>query len=872
MHSNPKLSYAIAAILSGGSAGLVHAAAATDTEASEGIQEITVTAQRRSENMQNVPITITALTGETIQQLNITTLNDYVKFLPNVTVANQGPGQGLIYMRGLATTEDGEQSSGATGSFPNVAVYLDEQSAQLPGRNLDVYAADIERIEVLEGPQGTLFGAGAQAGVIRYITNKPKLDKTEGNVNAGYGYTSHGDPSTSIDATLNLPLIENTLAVRAVIYNERRGGYIDNVPGTFTRKDTDLGIVAYFKGPDGLGHVPAINQVASNTALTGRAINPVTYQGFRLSGLYQINDDWNFLLSQSYQNMEADGIFAEMQYGSDGQKLPDLSVNLFTPQYDKDRFENTAWTLNGRLGALKAVYTGGYLVRKVDQVADYTNYNRGAYGDYYSCILPGTDQAKANGTPAGACLSPVATFHVQQRNTHQNHEFRLSTPDDWRWRAIGGLFYEDFLVQDISDWLYRAPGAGFIPLIAPPASSANNHAVRADTIGFYDDIQRGYKQKAAFLSTDFDIIPKTLTVTVGTRYYNMDTFEKGAKGGSFGCRPGGLYAFAPGDNLDGACNNGLNLDTLVVPPGNGAYSDKAVGLEKTYKGFKSRANISWKFMDDGLVYYTWSQGFRPGGFNRASGFVSATQSPLLNVYQTPIGFAPDILTNNELGFKTQWLNHRLQVNGTFYREDWKNVQIGLFDPGVLGNLTFTTNGPDYRVRGFETEIIGQIMAGLTVTFTGSWNHSELVNTPTLHDINGAPIDWAKLGLHNPYGDQGTSLAQSPPFQGNLRARYEFLIGDYHAFVQGAAARRAHSLSTTDRLETQVDGTSIAYDMPGFTTYDASVGIAKDAWNAQIYGTNITDSRGIDFSTYAQRVREDTVIRPRTVMLKIGYKF
>jgi outer membrane receptor protein involved in Fe transport len=242
------------------------------------------------------------------------------------------------------------------------------------------------------------------------------------------------------------------------------------------------------------------------------------------------------------------------------------------------------------------------------------------------------------------------------------------------------------------------------------------------------------------------------------------------------------------------------------------------------------------------------------------------------VYQTPIGFAPDILTNNELGFKTQWLNHHLQVNGTFYREDWKNVQIGLFDPGVLGNLTFTTNGPDYRVRGFETEIIGQIMAGLTVTFTGSWNHSELVNTPTLHDINGAPIDWAKLGLHNPYGDQGTSLAQSPPFQGNLRARYEFPIGDYHAFVQAAAARRAHSLSTTDRLETQVDGKSIAYDMPGFTTYDASVGIAKDAWTAQIYGTNITDSRGIDFSTYAQRVREDTVIRPRTVMLKIGFKF
>src|ERR1700676_2987897 len=209
MNSNPKLSYAIAAILSGGSAGLVHAAAATDTEAVEGIQEITVTAQRRTENMQNVPITIQALTGEMLKQLNVTTFDDYVKYLPNVTSSSNGPGQGQIYMRGLATTEDGLQSSGATGSFPNVAVYIDDQSAQLPGRNLDIYAADMERVEVLEGPQGTLFGAGAQAGVIRYITNKPKLNVTEANFNAGYATTAHGRDSNNFDATINLPLIED---------------------------------------------------------------------------------------------------------------------------------------------------------------------------------------------------------------------------------------------------------------------------------------------------------------------------------------------------------------------------------------------------------------------------------------------------------------------------------------------------------------------------------------------------------------------------------------------------------------------------------------------------------------------------------------
>ena len=107
---------------------------------------------------------------------------------------------------------------------------------QLPSRNLDVYAADLERVEVLEGPQGTLFGAGAQAGVIRYITNKPKLNVTEGNVNASYSYDRPRRSQHRVDAMINLPLIDDTLAVRAVIYNDTRGGYINNVPATFTAR------------------------------------------------------------------------------------------------------------------------------------------------------------------------------------------------------------------------------------------------------------------------------------------------------------------------------------------------------------------------------------------------------------------------------------------------------------------------------------------------------------------------------------------------------------------------------------------------------------------------------------------------------------
>src|ERR1700690_857745 len=213
MNANTKLCYAIAAILSGSAAGLAYAdptpdtGGTTETGPSDALAEITVTAQRRTENIQDVPISIQALTGETLQQLNVQTFDDYIKYLPNVTTASNGPGQNEVFMRGLSAGSQASQGSGSTGLFPNVAIYLDNKSGQLPNPNLDLYAPDLNRIEVLEGPQGTLFGAGAEPGAIRYITNEPKLDVTEGNVTAGYGVTTHGNPNSNLTAVLNLPLI-----------------------------------------------------------------------------------------------------------------------------------------------------------------------------------------------------------------------------------------------------------------------------------------------------------------------------------------------------------------------------------------------------------------------------------------------------------------------------------------------------------------------------------------------------------------------------------------------------------------------------------------------------------------------------------------
>ena len=840
MYSNSKLTYAIAAILSSSSAGLVHAAAsATDADANtDSLQQITVTAQRRTENVQDVPITIQALTAETLQQLNVATFDDFVRYLPNVTAASNGPAQGNIYLRGLSTGAKGNQGSGSVGTFPNVAIYLDDQSGQVPGRNLDIYAADLERVEVLEGPQGTLFGAGAQAGVLRYITNKPKLDVTEGNVDAGYAYTSHGDPSSNVTAVINLPLIADTLAVRGVIYSDTRGGYINNVPGTFVRSSTDSSI-GYAQYHNNIPSYTSLQASANNNNQVANAINPVTYQGLRLSALYKINQDWNALLVQTYQNINAQGVFYDTPNSSGpavapnpggpvSKPLPDLSVQLYNPSFDKDRFENTALTINGRIGDLKLVYAGAYLVRDVLNTQDYTNYAREGAADYYQCV-PG-----AHGGP-GQCYSPSSVWTDTDRDTHDSQELRLSTPEDWRVRGLGGIFWEDYLIQESADFNYTT-APGFAPIAPPPGATAFVPGARGSSTAFFNDITRGYTQKAVFGSFDVDIIPKTLTFTAGTRYYKFDNTEVGSSVSSFGCYVG-YTTTTPCSNF--SASNNLN----------------AKDLHSTYSGFKSRANLSWKITQDVLLYYTWSQGFRPGGFNPNSTL------HLNGEFRTPQGFAPDTLINNELGWKTEWFDHRFQFNATLYQEDWKNVQEGFFDPqGGLGGLTFVTNGSNYRVRGVETQIIGRVTHGLTITGSASWNSSNQTNSPYLIGVNGQPI----TSIPNPYGQLGSTLAQSPPFQANLRARYEISINDYNAFWQVGGVHQAHSHSATGYLEN--------FDQPGYTTYDAALGVAKDAWTAQFYGQNITDVRYVTYVNADQDVTEDIVGRPRTMGVKFSYKF
>jgi iron complex outermembrane recepter protein len=181
-------------------------------------------------------------------------------------------------------------------------------------------------------------------------------------------------------------------------------------------------------------------------------------------------------------------------------------------------------------------------------------------------------------------------------------------------------------------------------------------------------------------------------------------------------------------------------------------------------------------------------------------------------------------------------------------------------PSGLGNLVFTTNGPSYRVRGVETQFVARVTHGLTLTGSAAWNSGEQTNSPYLIGVNGQPI----TSTPNPYRALGSPLSQSPPFQANLRARYEFTLRDYHAFCQVGGVHQAHSYSATGYIAN--------YDQTGFTTYDASLGVARDAWLVQLYGQNVTDTRYVTYIGDGQFVQTNFVGRPRTMGLKYSYKF
>ncbi|WP_397577357.1 TonB-dependent receptor [Sphingorhabdus sp.] len=854
----------------------------TAEEQDRGIADIVVTATRREESANRVPLAITALGGESLSDLNITKFDKLIEYLPNVRAASRGPGASSIFIRGLSTDSPGLQIAGTAGAQPTVALYINDAPASLVGRNLDLYAVDLQRVEVLAGPQGTLFGASAMGGAVRYITNKPDTSEFHAGFNSSYAFTKGGEESVAGDAFINIPLVKDKLAFRAVFYTDRQGGYIDNIAGTYQMPfNGNVGVAGKLPTGNPLLVMRAIascagvanctgslyraptRQTINNDAFVEDNYNDATYRGARAALTWKVTDDWSVDLMHVRQELDTDGVF---DFEPD---VGDLKVTKFGDNSLRDRVSLSTWGVNGRLGALDVIYTGSFMKHRATQVADYAGYsNIGLYLPYYECDAGVYYTSRAQ-TAGNTCYAPNKSYQVRNRTERMTQELRVTTPADKRLRGTFGLFYDDNKLFDNTDWSYLQEAAGYIYRRAPNGSvNANDTSVRPVKVGFFNDIQRKDTQFAAYGEASFDIVPDKLTFTGGLRYYDEKASINGSSNGSFGGARGvynattGTYTAATSGPA--TYNVSANLNVL--------YADASPAK---YSGTLYKANLTYRLDESSLVYATYSDGFRPGGFNRRPCRVPSAICPTNADFVRLGSYVPDKVQNYEVGGKFSLLDRRLQVNFAAYQIDWSNIQITVFDQNI-SNQTFTTNLLDARIRGLEGDVTWRTSPELTFNSAFSFNDSEMTkyrkNTTVLRPLGGP-------------------LALSPKFQFNARLHWEKeLASGLAPFAQIGIHYVGKSISDViDNVDIRYGGSTAVYNgvtvragdviapikaaqnLGSYTTAGASLGVSKDEWRLELFGDNLTDARPELYKSGNDGELRTTTSRPRTIGLRFSYK-
>ncbi|MDB2582064.1 TonB-dependent receptor plug domain-containing protein [Gammaproteobacteria bacterium] len=788
--------------LSLGILGSVAAMAPQAVESQERqIEEVVVSATKKKENASDVPITVTALTEETLKEMNVSNFDEYIEYLPNVTSGGRGPGQSTIYIRGMAVDPVNVFLSAAQGSSPNVALYLDEQPIQVPGRNLDVYVADMERIEVLAGPQGTLFGASSQAGTVRLITNKPKFDVQEGGFNTSLFDTAGGSRSYAFDGFLNVPISESW-AVRGVVYQTKSGGYIDNVEGTWSGKGR------------GSFNSTAEFQEDKNTALVEDDFNDSSYKGFRLSSAYSINEDWDLLVTHVDQDITADGVF---DYDP---AIGDLKVSRFIEDTLEDSFNQTSITLEGRMGSLDAIYTGSLLERTADQTVDYSGYaNVGAYLPYYVC----------NAYDYTVCGSATVQVELYDENQRTTHEFRVSSNEfsDLPFSYTAGVFIDESELQTQNDYGYlgtlsAAANAGtyggYIDNTPIPGAWAGNPNARPSQYRFFNDILRLEEQTSFFTEVTIPVNDK-LDVLFGVRKYDLDLDFRGQS--KFGYR---------GANV----SNGRDYDAAP-------HGTAPLNLSDQITKF----TLSYKPDADTLYYFTRSEGYRPGGFNRGGG--KASSNPAFP--DVPLTYATDDVINTEFGVKTLLLDGAMRLNASYYNIEWTDIQVSRFDPKNVSILTFVENAADADVSGLEADILWYPTDDITIASAMSYNSTEVTRIKA-QIVEIAPV--------------GSALPLSPDFQWNVRIRKDSELNGLPSYTQLAIKSASDSFSSLEKDK--------RYSQSAYRTVDFAYGFEVNNTEIEFFIRNLTDERAQLYYNDQDDIPRITTNRPRNMGVRASYKF
>ena len=842
---------------------------AVTSAAAAQVETIVVTATKRESSTQTIPVAVNALGEETLDELRVQVFTDYLQQLPGVTAGGSGPGQNTIYIRGLASTTPNLTTAGVAGLAPNVAFYLDEQPLAQPGRNLDVYAADINRVEVLPGPQGTLFGASSQAGTVRMITNEPVIGEFQASTTFGTSFTENGEMSNSAVAMINLPVSDN-FALRGVVYVDNQGGYIDNVQGTRsvresarfrsegTVRSNGIAVNSNRTGFQSTANLTGVNFIeADNSALVEEDFNDTTYQGFRVSGLWDINNDWSLRVTHSQQRLETDGVFFS------DPTLDDLEIQRYEQDTMEDSFHNTAWTLEGRLGMLEAVYTGAYTDRQTDQSVDYSDYLFvGQYLPYYIC--DGSVSYPGAADPSGTCQAPNLFVNSSTNTTVFTQELRFNTPEDRRIRATFGGFYSDLQLDERNDFTY--PGSVNVDLWGQAGFSDNFPFTTGYTsdagpfpagVIFRNDVRRTDQQMGFFGEATLDVSDQ-FALTVGTRYYDIEVDLDGSANSSFcngfqsdanafGTDISDLYNGDGAVTFRGSCNTANHI-TYTDPntPGIPASVAAALGAPDAARtdGFIFKATGQWTPRDGMLFYATYSEGFRPGLLNRPGGAAGP------NGYTVPFALESDEVSNYEFGWKLDLFDNQLRFNGNTFFVDIQQLQTTIFDPSIT-NLFFSDNAANAEIRGLEGDVTWAPSANPGLTVTGAFSFLDTEITEVLTPTNDVLV--------------GSELAFAPSFQGNIRARYEWDLDN------GMMAHIMPQLVISDESVSDVIEIN-KVDLDGYVMAHFSAGLSRDSWSVEAYAQNLTDERAELSNNFVYDRERVTMARPRTLGFRVRIEY
>ncbi len=543
--------------LAAGALTVTPVAHAQEPEDTGGLEEVVVSAQKRDESLQDVPIAVNALSGTKLEELHTSNFADFAQFLPSVAFQTTAPGFSFIYMRGIASGENGNHST----SQPSVGVYLDEQPVTTIQGSLDIHMYDIARVESLAGPQGTLYGASSEAGTLRIITNKPDPTKFDAGYDLEANTVKSGDQGYVAEGFVNIPLGEAS-AVRLVGWYDHDAGYIDNVPGQRTFP-TSGGCVS---------NAPTLPAGCERAQLTAKKnYNDGDTYGARAALSIDLNDSWTISPMLMAQRTQFNGGFAiEPSVG-------DLERTHFYEDNFRDKWWQAALTIQGKVSNFDVTYAGAYLKRDDVTNLDYSDYS------YFYDVLYGSG-GSWYGDDGVPLANPSQYIQGADHYKKQSHELRIASPQDWRVRFVAGLFLQK---QDHSIFQdYRVDGL---------ASSISVGGLPG-TIWLTSQ-QRQDKERALFGEITYDITEK-LSLTGGVRVFKTENSLAGffGYGAGYSSNYGEALCFSPTPFRTAPCTN---LDDAV-----------------SETGTVPKFTLSYHVTDDKMVYATFSRGFRPGGINR----------------------------------------------------------------------------------------------------------------------------------------------------------------------------------------------------------------------------------------------------------------